>query len=326
MNTMRAILFEAPRKIRLLDDQPVPEPDDGEVLVRCTHVGLCGSNRGPYLGLGRWAAGPWPRPVGWMGHENVGVIVASRNAAWPVGTPVLAQSKDFNGFVEYMVCRERTLTRLPERADGDLGRFIIAQPLATVLRAMDRIGSVIDARCAVVGQGPIGLLFTYLLHRLGARQVIAVDMIPWRLEWSQRLGATDVVDAAQEDPIAAVTALTGGARADVVVEAVGDEETYATSAYLTRWDGRLCLFGVPDHDLHAFPWFDVTNNETHIILSRGPYWVLDAPVAIAMVAEANSPLPDLVTPRMPWARAAEAFEMYAFPAEHPDSLKLVLEL
>lgn len=326
MTTMRSILFEGPRTIRLLDEEPIPEPDDGEVLVRCTHIGLCGSNRGPYLGIGRWADGPWPQPAGWMGHENVGVIVKSRNAAWSEGTPVLVQSKNYNGFAEYLICDLRTLTRLPDGVDGDLAKYVIAQPLATVMRAMDRIGSVIGERCAVVGQGPIGLMFTYLLHRLGARQVIAVDSVPWRLEWSKRLGATDVVDATREDTIASVKALTGGALADVVVEAVGDEETYITSTYLTHLQGRLCLFGVPDHNLHAFPWFDVTNNETEIILSRGPDWVLFAPTAIAMVAEEGSPLADLVTPRMPWAQAAEAFEMYAFPAEHRDSLKLVLDL
>ena len=325
MTTMRSILFEGPRKIRLLDSDPIPEPDDGEVLVRCTHIGLCGSNRGPYLGIGRWDH-DWPRPAGWLGHENVGVVVASRNAAWPEGVPVLLQSKDYNGFAEYLVCAPRTINHLPENGDGDLGKFVIAQPLATVLRAMDRIGSVVGERCAVVGQGPIGLMFTYLLRRMGAHQVIAVDTVPWRLEWSKRLGATDVVDATQENTIAVVKDLTGGALVDVVVEAVGDEETYITSAYLTRLQGRLCLFGVPDHNLLAFPWYDVTNNETDIILSRGADWVKFAPTAIAMVAEKGSPLPDLVTPRMPWEKAAEAFEMYAFPAGHRDSLKIVLEL
>ena len=108
---MRAILFEAPRKVRLIDDLPVPQLAEGEVLVRCTHVGLCGSNVGPFRGEGRWAEGIWPRPPGWMGHENVGPIVESRSEAWPEGTLVLAQSRDYHGFVEYIACKPETVSR-----------------------------------------------------------------------------------------------------------------------------------------------------------------------------------------------------------------------
>jgi threonine dehydrogenase-like Zn-dependent dehydrogenase len=48
---MRAILFEGPRKIRLVDDAPAPRPRDGEVLVQCKYVALCGTNMGPYTGF-----------------------------------------------------------------------------------------------------------------------------------------------------------------------------------------------------------------------------------------------------------------------------------
>ncbi|MBN1139401.1 MAG: zinc-binding dehydrogenase [Anaerolineae bacterium] len=322
---MKAILFPAPRQVSLIDDAPIPTLDDGQVLVQCTHLGICGSNRGPYLGEGRWAAGPWPRPAGWLGHENVGLVIESRHSEWPIGRRVLGQSRDYNGFVEFMACRPEVLTSLPEGVD-DAGRFVLAQPLATVLHAMDRIGSVIGQRCAVVGQGPIGLMFTYLLRRLGARQVIAIDRVPWRLEWARRLGATDTIDASRDEIIEAVRALTSGAMLDVCVEAVGAAETYHTAAYLPRRRGRLCLFGVPDYDAMPFPWFDTTNNETEIVLARGSGWMALAQTAMDMVASDGSVLADIVTPHMPWAEAASAFEIYAFPEEHKDTLKIVLEM
>ncbi len=50
------------------------------------------------------------------------------------------------------------------------------------------------------------------------------------------------------------------------------------------------------------------------------------PLAVSMLAEDGSPLRRMVTPRMPWERAAEAFEMYCHPAEHEGTLKLALEL
>jgi threonine dehydrogenase-like Zn-dependent dehydrogenase len=320
---MRAILFEQPRVVRLIDDAPMPVPGDGEVLVQCTHVGLCGSNTGPYLGVGRWAGGEWPRPPGWTGHENVGVIVESRCEAWPVGTKVLAQAKNGRGFAEYIACRPEAMARLPDDTE-DMGSLIIAQPLATVLRAVYRIGSVIGERCAVIGLGPIGLMFTYLLRRMGASQVIGIDLVPWRLAWARHLGATEGVDASGENVVEAVRTLTDGAMVDVCVEAAGPPDAYTTAAYLPRLQGRLCLFGVPDDDLQPFPWFYTTDNETEIILSRGSGCRAYFQTAVDMVARDHASIAELVTPRLPWNKAAEAFEMYAHPGAHPGTLKVVL--
>ena len=207
---MRAIEFIGPRKIVLRDDAPVPEAKDGEVVIKCSHVALCGTNMGPYLYDGRWAAADIPRPLGWLGHENIGRIVQSRVKEWPEGTLVLADPEDRNGFMEYIVARPHGLARLPEDVP-DLAAMIVAQPLATVLRAMARTGPVINQTCAVIGQGPMGLIFSHMLGRMGAARVIAVDRVGWRLRWARRFGATDVIDASQEDVVEAVRRLTGGA-------------------------------------------------------------------------------------------------------------------
>jgi L-iditol 2-dehydrogenase len=322
---MRAILFEAPRQIRLIDDMPIPEPGEGEVLVRCTHLGLCGGNVGPYLGAGHWAEIDWPPPLGWQGHESVGIIAESRNNEWPVGTPVLAQDKRFAGFVEYIVPTPRSLNRLPPGVD-DMGQFVLAQPLATVLRALAATGPVIGERCAVIGQGPIGLMFTYLLRKFGASTVIAADVVPWRLEWSRRLGANHVVDASQCSIVEAVRDLTGGKMVDFCVEAAHLGRALIDAALLPRRQGRLCVFGVSHQDHDAFPWNHTTANETEIVVTRGTGWMDYAQLAIDRLDGDWAALLDLVTPRLPWDRAQEAFEMYAYPADHEGSLKVVLDL
>ena len=321
----RAVLFAAPQEVRLVDDAPLPEMEEGDVLIRCRYVGLCGSNVGPYLGDGRWAEIDWPPPAGWLGHENVGQIVASRADGWAPGTWVLTQPKDNNGFCEYVVARACDLARVPDDAP-DKGAYVVAQPLATVLRALARTPPPVNQRCAVVGQGPIGLIFTHLLRRLGAAQVIGVDLVPWRLEWARRMGATDVVDASKEDVIDAVRELTAGGLVDFCVEAGSTPEALITAAYLPRHRGRLVVFGVPHSDLQPFPWHDTTNNETEIVISRGPECTTFFQTAVDMIARGDTGLADLVTPRLPWERAPEAFEMYAHPAEHEGSLKIVLLL
>lgn len=322
---MRAIQFVGPSKIELLDDAPRPQPGEGEVLVRCSHVALCGTNMGPYLADGRWGEVERPSPPGWLGHENVGTIVESRCPGWEPGTPVLAHPEDYNGFAEYLVSRPAGLARLPNDLD-DPGAMVVAQPLATVLRALERIDTVINRRCAIVGQGPMGLIFTHLLGRMGARQVIAIDPVAWRLDWSQRFGATDVVDAARQDVVEAVTELTGGELVDLCVEAVGHPDALSTAAYLPKRFGTLYVFGVPHHDAQLFPWWHTVCNETKILTRMGPECMEFFQTAVDMIVQGRTDLVDMVTPRMPWEQAAKAFEMYAHPAEHEGSLKLTLVL
>ena len=321
---MRAIQFLGPRHVELVDDAPKPEPEQGEVLVQCSHVALCGTNMGPYLFDGRWSA-EMPRPPGWLGHENVGTIVESRASGWEPGTLVLAHPEDYNGFAEFICSKPAGLARMPADAP-DVAELVVAQPLATVLRALARTGPVINQRCAVVGQGPMGLVFAHLLGRMGAKQVIGIDRIGWRLEWSRRFGATDVVNSSQSDPVEAVKDLTGGQMVDLCVEAVGQPDALVMAARLPRRQGRLYVFGVPHHETQEFPWFHTVANETEIITSMGPECIDYFQTAVDMIVQGRSDLTAMVTPRMPWDKAVEAFEMYANPAEAKDSLKLTLVL
>ncbi|MGA2034709.1 MAG: zinc-binding dehydrogenase [Thermoguttaceae bacterium] len=322
---MRAIEFVGPRKIVLRDDLPIPAPNDGEVLVRCSHVALCGTNMGPYLHDGRWANPNIPRPAGWLGHENIGTIVESRAGGWEPGELVLAHPDDYNGFVEYIRSKPAGLARLP-RGAPDPGALVVAQPLATVLRAMVRTGPVVNQRCAVVGQGPMGLIFTHLLGRMGASQVIGIDRVEWRLRWSRRFGATDVIDASREDVIERVRMMTGGKMVDFCVEAVGRPDALAVAARLPRRQGRLYVFGVPHHETQEFPWFFTVGNETEILASMGPECMEYFQNAVDMIVQGRLDLAAMVTPRMLWERAAEAFEMYAEPEKAEDSLKITLVL
>ena len=320
---MRAIHIAAPRKIAFLD-APRPEPLEGEVLVQCSHVALCGSNMGQYTGEGVWGDLEFPNPTGWAGHENIGTVVESRCEGFEPGMLVLAQPEGYFGFAELIRARPPGIAILPQDPP-DVAALIVAQPLATVLRALTRTGHVINQRCAVIGQGPMGLIWTYVLGHMGARQVIAADLLAWRLEWSKRYGAAAVVDSSQENVVEAVRELTNGEMIDFVVDAAGKPDSMDTSAHLVRHAGRLFVFGMPDYNDQEFPWHYVFRNETEIITCVGPQCAAFFQTAADMVVDGRaSDLGAMVTPRMPWEQAAEAFEMYAQCAE--GSLKLTLEL
>ena len=139
-------------------------------------------------------------------------------------------------------------------------------------------------------------------------------------------GATDAIDATQEDVVETVRRLTGGKLVDFCVEAVGRPEALATAPRLLRRQGRLYVFGVPHHDQQQFPWFAAVINEIEIISSMGPECREYFQTAIDMVAQGRVDLTAMVTPRMPWEQAAKAFEMYADPGHAEDSLKLTLLL
>ena len=321
---MRAIQIVAPRKIAMLDNVPTPEPVEGEVLVRCSHVALCGSNMGQYTGKGLWGKIDFPNPVGWSGHENIGIIVESHCDDWEEGALVLALPQGPYGFAEYIVSRPPAIARLPKDAP-DPAALIVAQPLATVLRALTRTGGVINQSCVVVGQGPMGLIFTHILRLMGANMVIATDLLDWRLEWSKRYGADHIIDASKKDVVKVVKELTNGQMVDLAIEAAGEVDSLKTAAYLPRHGGRLLVFGVPNFEMQEFPWYHVFRQEIQINTCVGPECGLFFQTAVEMVLdERASSLTEMVTPRVPWDKAPEAFEMYAECAK--DSLKLTLEV
>lgn len=321
---MRAIQIVKPREIAMLDDAPRPEPADGEVLVRCSHVALCGSNMGQYTGQGLWADIDFPNPVGWAGHENIGTVVESRCTDWEEGDLVLAQPQGYYGFAEYIISKPPALARLPQDA-ADPAALVVAQPLATVLRALDRTVNVINKRCAVIGQGPMGLIFTHVLGLMGASTVIATDKLDWRLRWAKRYGADHTINPEHEDVVQRVKELTDDARLDFVVEAVGQVDSLQTAAHLPKHGGRLLIFGMPHYQLQEFPWYHVFREEIQINTCVGPECGAFFQTAADMVLDDRAAaLTDMVTPRMPWDQAPEAFEMYADCAK--DSLKLTLEV
>jgi threonine dehydrogenase-like Zn-dependent dehydrogenase len=323
---MRAIVFDAPRQVRLVDDAPRPTPEPGQVLVRCTHAAVCGSNLGPYTGEGFWDEAERPSPPGWTGHENVGVIEESSLEDWPAGTAVLAVPAGWNGFAEYFTAGPGNLARLPEPVE-DIAGWLIAQPLATVLRGLSHIDPVVGRTCAVIGQGPIGLIFTHMLSRMGAARVIALDRLPERLEWSRRMGATDTVAVADQDPADAVRRLTADAGAELVIEASGTPAGLNAAARAVGRGGTMVPFGCQKTDEITFPWLHTNQNHTRIICSNGcggAHWLR---LAVRMISdERASALRELITPRVPWSRAADAFRMYADPGEYDAPLKVAIEM
>ena len=96
----------------------------------------------------------------------------------------------------------------------------------------------------VYAQGPIGLCATAGARLKGAALVIGVDSNPTRLAMAKRMGADEVIDFTQEDPVAKVKALTEGRGADVAIEALGIQETFENCLASVRPAGVVSSLGV----------------------------------------------------------------------------------
>ena len=301
---MHALQLVSPRTFRRTS---VPDPPDalppGHVVVRLETAAVCGSDMPYYTGR----RGPYPLEPGLSIHECAGRVERSSSGRLRAGEKVLAVPARQQGLFEYLLLPEGRV--FPLRPDAP-AHHVLAQPLATVLWACRKLPPVLGKRVAVVGQGPIGLMFDRLLANAGARQVIGIDLVPERLEAALAMGATDVVDAGRRDPAQAVAALTGGEMADLVVEAVGhQDETVALSVELAAQEGAILLFGVPADTSRSFPLPRFFRKSLTLFASVHPDLERYAPLAIDMVSRGAIDLAPLVTHHFSVSAIGEAFAL-----------------
>jgi S-(hydroxymethyl)mycothiol dehydrogenase len=102
---------------------------------------------------------------------------------------------------------------------------------------------------AVFGCGGVGDAAIAGAKLAGATTIVAVDLDPKKLEMAKQLGATHIVDASREDPVAAIQAVTGGNGADVCIEAVGHPKVFEQAFYARDLAGTLVQVGVPNPEM-----------------------------------------------------------------------------
>jgi L-iditol 2-dehydrogenase len=120
----------------------------------------------------------------------------------------------------------------------------LTEPFACAFHGIAESQIKLGDQVAVLGCGPIGLMFIRLAKMSGA-EVIAVDLIAERLQTALRVGADQIVNSAEvDDPVQAVRQLTDGqAGVDVAIEAVGLPQAWEQALYMIRRGGLVTFFG-----------------------------------------------------------------------------------
>lgn len=305
-------------------DVPAPaERDlgDREVLVEVLAGGICGSDLPTFRG-GKPADGPAARgyqPLpGAPLHEVVGRVVATTDPAHEVGSRVVGWASRFDGLAERIVSRGDDLalaaTDLPPE------RAVLLQPLACVLYAVQQIPGVRGSRAAVLGLGPIGLLFAHVLRAAGAASVTGVDLVD-RTALAPHFGLDESVHASSDRWL---TDLTDADRPDVVVEAVGHNiSTLSHAISACARGGRVYAFGVPDDPIYPIDLNAMLRRNLTLISGI----TLERPRMLTEAGEYLAAHPELadtyVTDIHPADKAQQAFDAAVRPA--PTQAKITLD-
>ena len=354
---MKAAVLTSPRKVEI-QDLPQPEPGPGEVLVRVCRAAICGTDHHIYLGefegrvkypavLGHEFGGVveavGPPPGGTLSGVrepplpgtrvavdpdiHCGTCPACREGTFSACSSLRLIGVDLRGaFAEYVVVPAANCHALPDSVTDELAPFAELYGIAchSVGRAEVRPGDV----AVVMGSGRVGLVITDLLCGSFASEVVVVDVEPSKLEIAKELGASRVINSAEEDPVAGVLELTGGEGADRVFEAVGAwtevpgrPNPMEQCFRMVRSSGRVTILGQgPDAAgvlWKPFVWKEAEARTSRV--NRGEF-----PRAIRLLAAGRLHPRRLVTHDFALAEAARAFEVLDDPAERPVKIRIAV--
>jgi threonine dehydrogenase-like Zn-dependent dehydrogenase len=321
---MWAHTLTAPGHFELAEvDAPNPlHLAEGRIIIRFIAGSICGSDLPHFRGViteQRTDSSPSaPRLPGFPLHEIVGEIVDANGTGLQAGTRVVGWAESSLGLAELFVSRADEVIPVGDDSLSAIAATVI-QPLACVLCAMDRIANVAGATVAVIGQGPLGVLFSHAAKSLGAARVIGVDRVD-RAATAPHFGVDDVVWSSSDRW---ARLLGDSERPTIVIEAVGHQmNTLNDAVEAVAVGGSIYYFGIPDDRCYPFNFQQFMRKS--LSLASGPTtsrhrWLLEA----ERYLRAHPALPaSYCTHEFHTTEVQRAFEVANVPA--PNRLKVSL--
>lgn len=322
---MKAMVLKAPGKLAL-DQVALPAPAAGQVLVRITHTGLCGTDLKIYQGVIRVH---YPRI---MGHEVIGEVVSGETAAGirpgdrVIIDPMLFCGVCFHcragqtnlcpngafigrdadgGFAEYAAVPVSHVFKLPDAVASHTAPLI--QVATTCLHAQRQMPLFLGESVAVLGLGVSGQLHVQLAKARGAGTVIGISRSPFKCETARMLGA-DLTITPGKTAVDQMLGAPGGRGADIVIECTGVIESLADAIRMARPGGRILLFGIMSATEGAIPFYDLYFKELTLINARASK-PEDFAGMLDLVERGVVRLEPLVTQRLPLSELETAIGM-----------------
>ncbi len=305
----------------------VAEPSVGadDVLIKVHAAGICGTDL--HIFKGEYEA---EYPI-IPGHEFSGEVVAvgANVVNFKVGDRVTAdpnipcnrcsycqrnepnQCKNLRAigvtrsgaFAEYVVAPEGNVFSI---GDMTYGAAALIEPLACVVWGIKRVDVQAGDTALVFGAGPMGALVAQSLKQAGAVRVVVTDVVPWRLQMAEQLGATHTVVADQQQASKLKAIEPDGY--DIVVDATGIPAVLEGTFPYAKPRGKIWVFGVtPQGTTVKFPSYEVFRRDLQIIGSFAVNRTF--PQSIALIQSGAIKVEPLISHQLPLDDFSKGLEL-----------------
>ncbi|KAH8420804.1 hypothetical protein KR222_005416 [Zaprionus bogoriensis] len=316
-----------------LEQRPIPEIDEYEVLLAMDSVGICGSDV-HYMTHGRIGHFVLTKPM-IIGHESAGVVVkvgekvkhlavGDRVAIEP-GKPChlcdLCKEGKYNLCPDMIFCAtppyDGNLTRyykhaanfcfkLPDHVTMEEGALL--EPLSVGVHACRRAGISLGSKVLILGAGPIGLVTLIAAQSMGATEILITDLVQERLDVAKELGATYTLllgrDDKAEETIERIRELMSD-MPDQSIDCCGAESSTRLAIFATRSSGVVVIVGMGAPEI-KIPLFNALAREVDV---RGVFrYCNDYAGALALVASGKINVKRLITHHFDITETHKAFE------------------
>lgn len=259
-STEAAVLFKTGEPLRIIDLE-IPALGRGQILVDVAYSGVCHSQLNEVRGL-KGIDRYLPHA---LGHEGSGTVIAVGDGvtkvalgdkvvlSWLKGSGIDVPGTTYGSafgninsgaistFMRRTVTCENRVTAIPDSVPLKLAALLgCAIPTGAGV-VFNSSGLQPGQTIAVFGTGGIGLSAVMAASAMGATTIIAIDLIPEKLDKAKEFGATHVLNSAHRDPVEAVRQLTGGRGVDVAIECSGKVSVMESAYESVATGGGLCI-------------------------------------------------------------------------------------
>ena len=331
-----------------VEEVPVPEPRNGEVLLKVRACGICGSDiHVVYEGSTPTAFQPIT-----LGHEFSGEIyeIGTAVEGWEIGDRVAvscivscgqclnclsgnqqicskraALGVHFNGgLAEYATVPAKNIAKLTDTIPFDQGA-ILTDAVATPYHAITRRGKLVGGETvAVVGCGGLGIHAIQLAKLFGASMVIGVDTSEVALGRARERGSDLVCRADKGNAIDIVREATGGLGVDMSLECVGRRKSIELAIACLRPGGRAVVVGLGSEEITTLPPNEFVRGEYEL---RGSYafTVREIEEIIRLVAGGKLDISSSITKRISLDEINEGLEALYKKKGNPIRIVVMME-
>ncbi|MBX3038457.1 MAG: zinc-binding dehydrogenase [Anaerolineales bacterium] len=286
---MKAVRFVGVKQALEMQDIPVPEIGERDILVKVKAAGICHSDA-------HYRAGISPvKPVPLtLGHEVAGVVekIGSQVTKVKIGDRVCLHynitcgdcyhcstgNDQFcekvlmlghytnGGYAEYISIPARNAIHLPDEIPFEQGATLMCAS-ATAFHALKKSRIKAGERVAIFGVGGLGQSAIQLAKAFGAIEVFAIDINQEKLNLAKEYGAIPV-NAKEVNPVDEIKKLTNNKGVDVAIEMIGLSQTMKQAIQIAGVMGRVIIVGLSSQPIEVNTYTEILGNEVELIGSN----------------------------------------------------------